>query len=112
LLLSRKKRRVVRATWHLIDLKLGAFVRGECLLIVLVGTILSSSSTRSAFCTGSSSAPSPVSWRSFRSSVRSRRGARDRGRPHRVVAHGALRRPVRSRRAAHRRPPDRAARAG
>ena len=40
-LLPRKRRRVMRDTWHLIDLKLGAFVRGECLLIVLVGTILS-----------------------------------------------------------------------
>jgi predicted PurR-regulated permease PerM len=40
-LLPRRKRRVVRDTWRLIDLKLGAFVRGECLLIVLVGAILS-----------------------------------------------------------------------
>jgi hypothetical protein len=31
----------VRDTWNLIDLKLGAFVRGECLLILLVGTVLS-----------------------------------------------------------------------
>lgn len=40
-LLPRKRRRVMRDTWHLIDLKLGAFVRGECLLMILVGTILS-----------------------------------------------------------------------
>jgi predicted PurR-regulated permease PerM len=31
----------VRDTWDLIDLKLGAFVRGQALLIVLVGTVLS-----------------------------------------------------------------------
>jgi predicted PurR-regulated permease PerM len=31
----------VRDTWDLIDLKLGAFVRGELLLVVLVGTVLS-----------------------------------------------------------------------
>jgi len=33
--------RVVRDTWHLIDLKLGSYVRGQGLLIVLVGTALS-----------------------------------------------------------------------
>src|SRR5262249_10037470 len=37
----RKRRRVMRDTWQVIDLKLGAFVRGECLLVILVGTILS-----------------------------------------------------------------------
>jgi len=41
LLLPRPKRKVVRDTWTLIDLKLGAFVRGEALLILLVGTVLS-----------------------------------------------------------------------
>ena len=40
-LLPRPKRKVMRDTWHLIDLKLGAFVRGECLLILLVGVVLS-----------------------------------------------------------------------
>jgi predicted PurR-regulated permease PerM len=40
-LLPRTRRRVMRDTWHLIDLKLGAFVRGEFLLVILVGTILS-----------------------------------------------------------------------
>jgi predicted PurR-regulated permease PerM len=40
-LLPRSKRKVVWDTWNLIDLKLGAFVRGELLLIVLVGTVLS-----------------------------------------------------------------------
>jgi predicted PurR-regulated permease PerM len=40
-LLPRPKRKKVRDTWNLIDLKLGAFVRGECLLILLVGTVLS-----------------------------------------------------------------------
>ena len=39
--LPRDKRKVVRDTWDLIDLKLGAFVRGQLLLIVLVGTVLS-----------------------------------------------------------------------
>ena len=40
-LLPRPKRKVMRDTWNLIDLKLGAFVRGECLLILLVGVVLS-----------------------------------------------------------------------
>ena len=31
----------LRDTWDLIDLKLGAFVRGQALLILLVGTVLS-----------------------------------------------------------------------
>jgi len=40
-ILARPKRKRVRDTWDLIDLKLGAFVRGELLLVVLVGTVLS-----------------------------------------------------------------------
>ena len=40
-LVPRKHRRVVRDTWELIDLKLGAFVRGQLLLIVFVATVLS-----------------------------------------------------------------------
>ena len=40
-LVPRDKRRVVRDTWDLIDLKLGAFVRGQLLLVVLVATLLS-----------------------------------------------------------------------
>jgi predicted PurR-regulated permease PerM len=40
-LVRREKRKVVRDTWDLIDLKLGAFVRGQLLLIMLVGTVLS-----------------------------------------------------------------------
>jgi len=40
-LLPRPKRKKLRDTWDLIDLKLGAFVRGQALLIVLVGTLLS-----------------------------------------------------------------------
>ena len=40
-LLPRPKRKRVRDTWDLIDLKLGAFVRGEVVLILLVGTVLS-----------------------------------------------------------------------
>jgi predicted PurR-regulated permease PerM len=40
-LLPRAKRKRLRDTWDLIDAKLGAFVRGEALLIVLVGTVLS-----------------------------------------------------------------------
>jgi predicted PurR-regulated permease PerM len=39
-LLPRPRRRKLRDTWDLIDLKLGAFVRGQALLIVLVATIL------------------------------------------------------------------------
>jgi predicted PurR-regulated permease PerM len=37
----RKHRRVVRDTWNLIDAKLGAFVRGQFLLITFVATVLS-----------------------------------------------------------------------
>jgi predicted PurR-regulated permease PerM len=40
-LLPRPRRKLVRDTWDLIDAKLGAFVRGQLLLIVLVGTTLS-----------------------------------------------------------------------
>jgi predicted PurR-regulated permease PerM len=40
-LLPRPKRKKLRDTWQLIDLKLGAFVRGQALLVVLVGTVLS-----------------------------------------------------------------------
>ncbi len=41
-LLPRDKRRVVRDTWDLIDLKLGAYVRGQLILICAVATVLSS----------------------------------------------------------------------
>jgi predicted PurR-regulated permease PerM len=37
----RRNRRVVRDTWELIDAKLGAFVRGQLLLIAFVATVLS-----------------------------------------------------------------------
>ena len=40
-LVPRDRRRVVRDTWDLIDLKLGAYVRGQMLLIVAVATVLS-----------------------------------------------------------------------
>jgi predicted PurR-regulated permease PerM len=40
-LIPRPRRKKVRDTWDLIDLKLGAFVRGQALLILLVGTVLS-----------------------------------------------------------------------
>jgi predicted PurR-regulated permease PerM len=40
-LLPREKRKRMRDTWDLIDAKLGAFVRGQALLIILVGTVLS-----------------------------------------------------------------------
>ena len=40
-LLPRRHRRVTRDTWLLIDDKLGAFVRGELLLIVFVAVVLS-----------------------------------------------------------------------
>ena len=39
-LLARPKRKKLRDTWDLVDLKLGAFVRGEALLVILVGTVL------------------------------------------------------------------------
>ncbi|MBA3736307.1 MAG: AI-2E family transporter [Actinobacteria bacterium] len=40
-LIPRPKRKKMRDTWDLIDLKLGAFVRGQALLIVVVSTVLS-----------------------------------------------------------------------
>jgi predicted PurR-regulated permease PerM len=40
-LMPRAKRKRMRDTWDLIDAKLGAFVRGQALLIMLVGTVLS-----------------------------------------------------------------------
>jgi len=40
-LVPRKHRRVTRDTWVLIDQKLGAFVRGELILIVFVAVLLS-----------------------------------------------------------------------
>jgi len=40
-LVPRHRRRVVRETWNLIDLKLGAFVRGQMLMVTFVSTILS-----------------------------------------------------------------------
>jgi predicted PurR-regulated permease PerM len=40
-LLPRPRRKLVRDTWQLIDLKLGAFVRGQLLLVLLVGATLS-----------------------------------------------------------------------
>jgi predicted PurR-regulated permease PerM len=39
--LPASKRRVVRDTWDLIDLKLGAYVRGQLILIAVVATVLS-----------------------------------------------------------------------
>jgi predicted PurR-regulated permease PerM len=39
--LPRRRRKIVRDTWNLIDAKLGAYVRGQALLIVLVGVVLS-----------------------------------------------------------------------
>jgi predicted PurR-regulated permease PerM len=40
-LVPRPRRKIVRDTWGLIDMKLGAYVRGQFLLILLVGTVLS-----------------------------------------------------------------------
>lgn len=40
-ILPRRRRRVVRDTWDLIDAKLGAFVRGQLVLILFVGIVLS-----------------------------------------------------------------------
>ena len=39
--LQPRKRKKLRDTWHLIDLKLGAYVRGQGVLIVAVGIVLS-----------------------------------------------------------------------
>ncbi|HZB22805.1 MAG TPA: AI-2E family transporter [Gaiellaceae bacterium] len=39
-MLPRPKRKRVRDTWDLIDMKLGAYVRGQALLIALVATVL------------------------------------------------------------------------
>jgi predicted PurR-regulated permease PerM len=41
--IARPKRKKVRDTWELIDLKLGAFVRGQLLLIGIVATVMSTS---------------------------------------------------------------------
>jgi predicted PurR-regulated permease PerM len=41
-MLPRPKRKTVRDTWELIDAKLGAFVRGQLILIAFVSTVLSS----------------------------------------------------------------------
>lgn len=38
--IPRPRRKLVRDTWDLIDLKLGAYVRGQALLITLVATVL------------------------------------------------------------------------
>ena len=40
-LLPQPRRQKASDTWNLIDLKLGAFVRGQLILILLVGTVLS-----------------------------------------------------------------------
>jgi len=40
-LLPRERRRVVRDTWNLIDAKLGAYVRGQMILIAFVASLLS-----------------------------------------------------------------------
>jgi len=40
-LLPRNRRKVVQDTWQLIDLKLGAYVRGQGILILAVATVLS-----------------------------------------------------------------------
>ncbi len=39
--IPRRKHKIVSDSWALIDLKLGAFVRGQLLLVVLVGAVLS-----------------------------------------------------------------------
>jgi predicted PurR-regulated permease PerM len=40
-LLPRPRRKKVRDTWDLIDAKLGAFIRGQLLLVALVATVMS-----------------------------------------------------------------------
>jgi predicted PurR-regulated permease PerM len=65
-LLPRPRRKVVRDTWLLIDLKLGAYVRGMALIVLIVATTLSLCSGQSDCPTGFSSGASPVSSRSSR----------------------------------------------
>ena len=45
-LVPRRHRRVTRDTWVLIDMKLGAFVRGQLLLVTIVATLLSLAASR------------------------------------------------------------------
>jgi predicted PurR-regulated permease PerM len=40
-MVPRRKRRIVRQTWQLVDLRLGAYVRGVILLVFFVSTVLS-----------------------------------------------------------------------
>jgi predicted PurR-regulated permease PerM len=40
-LLPRRRRKTVRDTWDLVELRLGAFVRGQAVLVALVATVLS-----------------------------------------------------------------------
>ncbi len=40
-IVAKRHKRVVHDTWELIDLKLGAFVRGQLILVVFVATLLS-----------------------------------------------------------------------
>ena len=58
-MMPRKHRKTVHDTWELIDAKLGAFVRGQLLLITFVATVLSlvvlgRSACRSGCCSGCS----------------------------------------------------------
>jgi predicted PurR-regulated permease PerM len=39
--LPRPRRKAVRDTWNLVELRLGAFVRGQAVLVVLIATVLS-----------------------------------------------------------------------
>ena len=65
-LLPRPKRKLVRDTWILIDLKLGAFVRGQLSSSPSSGSCCRWPSGRSGSPTGSCSALSPASSRSSR----------------------------------------------
>ena len=65
-LLPRPRRKVVRDTWDLIDAKLGAYIRGQALLVTLVATTSPSPSGRSGCPSGCSSASSRASSRSCR----------------------------------------------
>ena len=89
---SRDRRRVIRDTWELIDAKLGAFVRGQLLLVTFVATVLSLASGRS----DAVLAPARRLCRDRRDRPgdRADRGRRARGwrRPDRVVARRARRR--------------------
>ena len=71
-LVARPRRKKLRDTWDLIEQKLGAFIRGQLLMITIVSTLrLARLPRRSASRTGCCSGSRPASSRSSRWSARS-----------------------------------------